>query len=195
VNPESQSAAASRALGRRLRECRIQRALSLADVANATGISVSFLSLVETGKSDISFGRLMRLVVFYGIDFDELVDTPAATPVVVRAGEEGHLVSQGEGIDVGLLAHEPHGPLMTLLAVYEPGGATSDRIEGEAQPTFVYVVEGALELSFAADAPLTLAAGDSAYLAAASPSGYRNINDGPTRVVFVTVAPAGGRIS
>src|SRR4051812_28348017 len=53
-------------LGAALRGLRRARRLSLQDVAEATAISASFLSLVETGKSDITIGRLVRLVEFYG---------------------------------------------------------------------------------------------------------------------------------
>jgi transcriptional regulator with XRE-family HTH domain len=189
MNPEARSTAASRALGRRLRELRVERGLSLADVAKASAISVSFLSLVETGKSDISFGRLMRLVAFYGVDLDELVDMPSASPVVVRAGQEGHVVSRGEGIDLGLLAHQPHGPLMTLVAVYERGGATADPIEGDGRPVFLYVVDGALELVVEGEEPIVLRTGDSAYVASEHRRSYRNTHLGPTRVLVVAAGP------
>ena len=52
-------------LGGALRALRRERKLSLGDVSSATGISASFLSLVENGKSDITVGRLMRLAGFY----------------------------------------------------------------------------------------------------------------------------------
>ena len=46
-------------LGARLRELRRSRGVSLAEVAEGTGISASFLSTVEKGKSDITVSRLM----------------------------------------------------------------------------------------------------------------------------------------
>ena len=54
-------------LGSALRAARRRKSLSLSDVAAATGISPSFLSLVENGKSDITIGRLVRLVTFFAI--------------------------------------------------------------------------------------------------------------------------------
>ena len=73
-------------VGARLRRLRNERGLSLADVARATGLSASSLSLAETGKSDIAFGRLKRLIDFYGIRFSDLVpEPPPADPTVVRA--------------------------------------------------------------------------------------------------------------
>ena len=46
-------------LGARLRQLRRSRGVSLADVAEGTGISSSFLSMVEKGKSDITISRPM----------------------------------------------------------------------------------------------------------------------------------------
>src|SRR6185312_910162 len=57
----------TRLLGERLRAIRAERGVSLSAVAEATGISTSFLSLVETGKNDITFGRLRRLIDYYGV--------------------------------------------------------------------------------------------------------------------------------
>ena len=54
-------------LGAQLRALRGARRVSLGDVARETGISASFLSLVENGRSDITIGRLTRLVDYYGI--------------------------------------------------------------------------------------------------------------------------------
>jgi predicted transcriptional regulator len=56
-----------RELGRRLRAFRATRGLSLANLAKKTGISSSFLSLVEQGKSDITITRLLRLAKFYEV--------------------------------------------------------------------------------------------------------------------------------
>jgi transcriptional regulator with XRE-family HTH domain len=44
-------------LGGALRELRKEKGSSLVQVADATGISKSFLSLVESGRSDITIGR------------------------------------------------------------------------------------------------------------------------------------------
>ena len=73
----------TRLLGARLRAIRADRGLSLSAVAEATGISTSFLSLVETGKNDITFGRLRRLIDYYGVTLIDLLP-PSEDTVVVR---------------------------------------------------------------------------------------------------------------
>ena len=85
----------------------LSRRLSLAEVAEATRISPSFLSLVELGKSDITIGRLVRLAEFYGVSFTDLLGGrggDATAGVIVHAHEQRLLHSPAEGIDVYLLA-------------------------------------------------------------------------------------------
>ena len=58
---EAGAGAAVNGLGEKLRQLRLQRGESLTRVADATGMSSSFLSLVETGRSDLTVARLVRL--------------------------------------------------------------------------------------------------------------------------------------
>jgi hypothetical protein len=52
---------------------------------------------VENGKSDITIGRLARLVAFYGLPLAELLPTePAADPDIVRKSEQRTLPSPAE---------------------------------------------------------------------------------------------------
>ena len=72
-------------VGERLRELRRERGLSLAEVAEGTGISTSFLSVLETGRSDITLGRLMKLVKFFGTSVEELLpEAPSVDASLVR---------------------------------------------------------------------------------------------------------------
>ena len=65
-----------RQLGKRLRELRRTGGYRLAQVAEATGISTSFISHIENGKSDITFMRLDRLIV--GAQVSEAPGLPGA---------------------------------------------------------------------------------------------------------------------
>ena len=52
-------------LGQKLRRLRKKaRRIKLQELAKGTGLSASFLSTVETGKSDITLARLQRIVQF-----------------------------------------------------------------------------------------------------------------------------------
>lgn len=63
-------------VGSRLRELRAQRDLTLADLAEETGISVSTLSRLESGDRRPALELLLPLARAYRVTLDELVDAP-----------------------------------------------------------------------------------------------------------------------
>ena len=61
-------------LGPRLRQVRKKRRLTLADVSKSTGISVSFLSDIERGRTKPSLESLDKLADLYGMTMSELLE-------------------------------------------------------------------------------------------------------------------------
>ncbi len=150
-------------LGESLRRLRQGRKLSLNDVATGTGISPSFLSLVENGRSDITIGRLTRLVEFFEVSITDILPNPqAAEPDIVRAAERRLIHSPAEGIDVYMLGVDTHRTMMPMLLVFQPGARLAEygRHPGEE---FLHVIDGILELTFMGSEPRILEPGDSAY--------------------------------
>src|SRR5215467_475214 len=96
-------------LGTRLRALRTERGLSLSQLEGATSISSSFLSLVESGKSDITISRLVRLADFFDVELGDLVGgsrTDRRPFEVVRDGDGSVVVSRTEGVTVRYLGHQ-----------------------------------------------------------------------------------------
>jgi transcriptional regulator with XRE-family HTH domain len=176
-------------LGSKLRALRLKRGHSLADVAKATGLSSSFISLVENGKSDLTMGRLVRLLQFYGVWFEEVFeDRPQADPIVVRKDEQRHLYSRGEHLDVSLLSPQTSHTMLPLLAVHAPGNEwVESGLHGGEE--WLYVVEGKLELELEGHEPIVLEAGDAAYYRGDRPRRSRNPGKKPTRVVACVSPP------
>jgi transcriptional regulator with XRE-family HTH domain len=79
------TAAYMRALGKRLRLLRLAQELTQDQVALATGISRSFVSLLEHGARGVDIVRLVRLARLFGIPIHELVDVGDAGPRGARA--------------------------------------------------------------------------------------------------------------
>jgi quercetin dioxygenase-like cupin family protein len=177
-------------LGARLRALRQARRLSLGEVGRATEISASFLSLVETGRSDITIGRLTRLVEFYGISIVDLLPEPgSADPDVVRADETRQLHSPDEGIDVFLLSSGTDRSMMPMLLELEPGAGLAEYGHHPGEE-FVHVLEGELRLELDGSEPRRLAAGDSAYYRADRPHLFRNASQTrPLKVICIDTPP------
>jgi transcriptional regulator with XRE-family HTH domain len=73
-------------LGRSVKLCRIQRGMSQSDLAEKTGLSSAYVSLIETNKRDVPFSTISRIaealrvpvsiIVFLGTDPNELSSLP-----------------------------------------------------------------------------------------------------------------------
>ena len=144
-------------------------------MAEATSISRSLLSLIETGRSDITIGRLSRLAQLYEIRLADLVPEPRhPDPIVVRADDRRGMHYTSEGIDIEILVPEGPHTMQALLATFSPKAAMEDFI---IQPNeqFVHVIEGWLETEFGDGRTLELNAGDSATFVSGD-NGHRHAN-------------------
>jgi transcriptional regulator with XRE-family HTH domain len=162
-------------LGRQFRALRKSRGLSLSDVADATEISSSFLSLFETGKSDITFGRLARLVKFFGVSITDLIPGPEPDQsVVVRRTGRRHLESQSEHAAVELLTHHARHKMLPVLVSLDAGGIAEETIVTEGGELFLYVLRGKIEIDDGRDNRLRVGKGDAVYLRTDRQRTFRN---------------------
>jgi transcriptional regulator with XRE-family HTH domain len=177
-------------LGARLRALRKARRLSLSEVAEKTQISTSFLSLVENGKSDITIGRLTRLVEFYGVAIADLLPAPPpAESHIIRHDELRLLHSPAEGIDVYLLVGDTSQTMMPMFLEFKPGAGLAE-YGSHLGEEFVYVLEGELALEVGNGEPKLLRPGDSAYYRADQPHLFRNASEtAPLKLVCVDSPP------
>jgi transcriptional regulator with XRE-family HTH domain len=179
-----------RVLGKALKEARLAHGYSLAQVAGATGISKSSLSLIENGRSDLTIGRLVRLADHYGKHVGDLLPARAPTdPIVTRRRERRAIFSRSEQLDVHLLTPDTNRKMMPIVVVFSPGGASADfaRHDGEE---FIVVLEGRVQLELQGSSPVVLERGDSAYYASHRPHRWSNAGDGLARVLSVSTPPS-----
>jgi XRE family transcriptional regulator, regulator of sulfur utilization len=148
-------------LGRILRELRQRRGLPLAAVAEKTGLSRSFIHIVEQGRSDLSVSRLMLICEFYGMRPSELLAVSDGAGAGGHELEPFHYVSPDEGSEIKVLG-PPNGQglMLPAITVYRPGARTDVfRHRGDE---FVYVVSGRLNLELDG-ASVQLEEGESRY--------------------------------
>src|SRR3954453_9815199 len=96
-------------LGTRLRALRTERGLSLSQLEAATKISSSFLSLVESGKSDITISRLVRLADFFDVELSDhaLGRRPDRSPLeVVGYGGASIPASSAGAVTTRFIGHQ-----------------------------------------------------------------------------------------
>jgi transcriptional regulator with XRE-family HTH domain len=172
-------------LGGQFRALRQARGLSLSDVANATDMSSSFLSLFEMGKSDIAFGRLSRLVRFFDISITDLLPDPQPEPaVVVRRGARRRLESRSEGAVIDILTHETRHKMLAVVVSLAADGVTSETTTPAGGELFLMMLQGEIEIDDG-EAPVRLRKGDAAYYLTDRVRTFRNTRK--TRAEFIAV--------
>jgi transcriptional regulator with XRE-family HTH domain len=170
-------------LGKRLKTLRVSRGLSLKDVAARTGVSASFLSMVETGRNEMSVGRLMTMADFYEVGLSDLVpDRGTERPVVLRRDERLTFDSPDRRVKTQLLASWSHVEMSSGLLRFDRGGELEE-VAAQAGPQFVLVLAGELAIEFADDTAVILHEGDSVCFEASRPHRHVNVGAGETRAI------------
>ncbi len=79
-------------VGQRVREWRLRREMSQADVARLTGITQASLSNYENGKRDMPLSTLLGVSAALNVSLGDLLDLPEV--IVVRDSMLGRAVEQ-----------------------------------------------------------------------------------------------------
>lgn len=79
-------------VGQRVREWRLRREMSQADVARLTGITQASLSNYENGKRDMPLSTLLGVSAALNVSLGDLLDLPEV--IVVRDSTLGRAVEQ-----------------------------------------------------------------------------------------------------
>lgn len=175
----------SGAIGARLRQLRIRRGLSLAQVAKAAGISVGFLSAIERSQMSASIATLRRLARFHKTNILEFFDPAESNSRLVRPSGR-KVLEAGPGVRMELLAWgntvmEPH----LFRIAPKAGSGESYTHEGEE---FLLVLRGELQLALDGQ-EYRLKSGDSFYFESATPHRWKNPGHSETWVLWVNTPP------
>lgn len=174
------------AIGGHLRRLRSKRRLSLAQVAEAVGISVGFLSALERSQMSGSVGTLRKLARFYKTNILDFFDASEnGSRRQVRPAER-KILEAGAGVRMELLAWgntvmEPH------LFRIAPDAGSGDPYTHEGEE-FIYVLRGELEITLEGD-QFRLRPGDSFYFESATPHRWKNPGRKETLVLWVNTPP------
>jgi len=180
-------------LGARIKAIRNRKGMTLAEVSARSGVAVSTLSRIESGQINASIDSVFRVARGLGVLFDNLmgpepVPTAAARRVITRAGEAETLPTAFYDYRVhgGELVTRAMVPLVMRIKAREvPDHTDWSTHEGEE---FVYVVAGTVRLHTEHYAPVTLAAGDSAYFDSLMRHAFVTDGDEDAEIVSVSLS-------
>jgi len=175
----------SNASVKKLRRLRLQRGLSLVQVAEAVDISVGFLSALERSQMSASVGTLRKLARFYDTNVLEFFGTAEAGSNVITPAKR-KILEAGPGVRMELLAWgntamEPH---LFRIAPHAGSGESYSH-EGEE---FLYVLRGKLQI-LVEEKQYELKTGDSFYFESSSRHHWSNPGNSETVILWVNTPP------
>lgn len=178
-------------LGGRIRELRKAQGRTLQNVADAVGISVSYLSQIERNVSRLPIGILKKIADELGVHMNWFFPTGQHGPederdVIVRAANRRNLTFTGLGITEELLSPNLSGPLELLISTIHPGADSEFYSHDGAEAGLV--VQGSLQL-WIDNRQFRLEPGDSFAFPSTTAHRCANTGDTPVKVLWVITPP------
>jgi transcriptional regulator with XRE-family HTH domain len=174
-------------LGQRVQAIRIDRGLTLRELADRSDVSVSMLSSVERGEKAPTVVVLDRIASGLDVTLAGLVAEPDADQIIVRRAADQDRVDEPGGWQRTILTPVVPGVNFEWIRSTLPPGCDAGTFPAYAAGSheFVVIASGTLTLTVG-DRELSLSAGDSVYFAADVP--HRYANRGQTRCVYHVAA-------
>ncbi|MFC3616590.1 helix-turn-helix domain-containing protein [Lutimaribacter marinistellae] len=182
--------------GAEVRELRRARQMTLADLAEASGVSLSHLSAIERGSVNPTLGKISRIAIGLGVPEEWFFNRregegPLERTYVVRHENRRNLnLLYGETAEVSgyadeLLSSSLGGAFHMGISEYAPHSeAVADEIYSRAGEQHGLVLEGELVLTLETEV-ITVRAGDSFSFPGDILHSTRNMSDRPARLIWV----------
>jgi transcriptional regulator with XRE-family HTH domain len=181
-------------LGHRLRAIRMERGLSVRDLAPACGLAFNTISLIERAKISPTVSTLHKLATALGVPLSYFVSEDQSRRVVLqRKGERSGALGAHMLIDnlgVGL----PNQTLQLLLVTLQPGAESGPDPIVHLGHEFAFCLEGLIEYRVEAEV-YTLRPEDSLLFEAHLPHRWKNAQDSPSRLLLVIQAAEGREVA
>jgi transcriptional regulator with XRE-family HTH domain len=171
-------------IGEILKRIRIRRRMSLEEVAHKSGLSQSFLSTLERGRTDISLGRLSKIARVFEHDISSFLGFTARYSHPYRVSEHDRMtVVRGKGVHYEAI-RLPGIDLEIDIMDFEPGAGFDDELSHEGMDV-VLVVGNEIVLSVAG-VDHALGTGECIVYSAGFKHRLRNEGKQPARVIGLT---------
>ena len=177
-------------VGERLRELRRIRRATLRQIADRSGLSESFLSQVERGRSSASIASLRKIAEALGVSMADLFEPGGVPgPRVLRRDERPALSFGILGRKL-LLTPKPLHHLEVFAGELEVGGSTGEQpyAHGDSEELFV-VISGSVQLELGGEL-FDLETGDSIDYRSSTPHRVTNTGQELAEVMWIISPPS-----
>ncbi|GAB6174394.1 cupin domain-containing protein [Paradesulfitobacterium aromaticivorans] len=170
-------------LGNKIRLKRMEKQLTLKELAERTGVTQGFLSQVERGLTDPSITTLRRISNALNVPiFYFLMDEAKSNPVV-RKDERQILKFPDSHLTFELLSPDLNRSIEMMMARLEPGAVTCDEPLTHPGEENIVVIQGEMKIQIGEEVYF-LAEGDSIYYFSSIPHKIWSI--GTEDLIFIS---------
>jgi len=165
-------------LGKRLRALRRERDMTLTQLADEVGLSVSAISQIELGRVEPSLRTLRALSEVLGVPVFSVFVQSSSEDLVVRKDERIQFSLPDRTATYELLTPGSKRRLEMVLTRLEPGTSTAAEPLAHSGEECMYIMSGTAEIELGQQR-FTLNEGDSIYIDEGMPHRVTNVGKGP----------------
>lgn len=171
-------------ISERIRELRTEKRMSLKELSERTGLSVSFLSQVERGTSSLAIASLEKIAVALAIPISDFFTKATPSRYVTRKDEQVKARMDYSPFTLSHLAGSfPERKLDPLIVELE-SKEEQNRFNQHSGEEFYYVLEGEIIFSVE-DEKYHLKEGDAIHFPSDIPHRISNPFDGKSKLISV----------
>jgi len=178
-------------LGEKLRTVRLQRGMTLHDVAEKTGYSKALISRIENDSVSPSITSLIKVTEALEFSLHELfVVVEGNRAWVVRKNERESPAGSSKKVRIEYLCQSGADTKMAaIIKTFDAGSVHENRDEREGAEQWWHLLKGKLEVTISGE-KFELNEGDSIYLSSSQPHKWRNTAKGKSSALIVMRPPA-----
>jgi len=163
-------------IAKRFKELRIQQNLTLKDLSEKTGLSISFLSQVERGTSSLAITSLKKIADAFNVPINYFFESWVNPNFYVKGDKMETFRLEGRSAEYGRLAGEFSGrALEPFMVIMDPGQSLGQTFSHPGEE-FCYVLEGAVLVTLE-DKEYLVQAGDSIHFPSTMPHQLKNASN------------------
>ncbi len=180
-------------IGKKIREYRLRKDWTLADLSKRAGVALSTLSRIESGKMTGTLESHVQIAHALGVRLPELyadLDSPGPMVEHRHGNHPSDQYKQGKGASFTILTSNAlHKKMLPTLVTLQAGKNTSQERSPVGTERFLYLLKGAIDVE-AGEERVTLKVGDSLYLQASLSHQLKNTGSGPAVVLSMMTPPS-----
>jgi transcriptional regulator with XRE-family HTH domain len=173
-------------IGKRIKELRKAKGMTLKQLGESANFSISFLSQLENGQTSITINSLTGIAAALDAEIATFFNlTEVHQGIIFRSYEQrGFRLEKSNFIYYSLANEAMDRVLEPLLVEVLPGDRTNVRSRPHGGEEFVYVLEGTLTV-FIEEKEFLLYPGDSLHMSSAIPHDWANLTNKSVKIISV----------